>query len=74
MTKYILLRLSLWLTSITFAQNAETNDKKVAFYEKIMETEGADFEVTAVPEQWKNARCGFIMIAPLITGAFFKLL
>ena len=42
------------LTSVAFAQDTETTTKNASFYERIIETEAADFEVTEVPEEWKN--------------------
>ncbi|MEM8526916.1 MAG: DUF3857 domain-containing protein [Bacteroidota bacterium] len=54
MTKYILLSLGLLLTFISIAQKDEIVVTKETFYEEIMEGEAADFEVTEVPEQWKN--------------------
>jgi len=52
MTKYILLIISLLITIIAFSQ--ETDDPKKDYYERIMKDEAADFEVTEVPEQWKD--------------------
>lgn len=42
------------LTSMAFTQETETSSKNASFYERIMEAEAKDFEVTEVPEQWKD--------------------
>ncbi|MEM9884598.1 MAG: DUF3857 domain-containing protein [Bacteroidota bacterium] len=60
MNKYFFLGLAIMLPYVFNAQLigrfSDKNKKKASeeFYEKVMESEAKDFEITEVPEKWKN--------------------